>query len=257
MSKILKSIFEVRNEGYKKRLTILGMNFRFSAMSKSREIYLQTRLANAVFNLHSHTFPKYKGVNKGKDIVIVATGPSLSKYKPIEGAIHIGLNGAIEQNIADLDCLFVQDFTGKNSERAKAFVSYRAGVCEKFFGIVPYFEKSNIPEHIVAEAGAKQYYATEEGFNLDISTSELPALGSVAFAALSFALWTQPKRIYLVGCDCTHGYFNATPNLSRALKFSLKGWFDFKKFALIHYPDVEIISLNPVGLKGLFTDIDQ
>jgi len=28
-----------------------------------------------------------------------------------------------------------------------------------------------------------------------------------------------------------------------------------KKFAALHYPDTEIISVNPVGLKGMFHDM--
>lgn len=28
-----------------------------------------------------------------------------------------------------------------------------------------------------------------------------------------------------------------------------------KTFAEVHYPDIEIISLNPVGLKGIFKDM--
>ncbi len=30
---------------------------------------------------------------------------------------------------------------------------------------------------------------------------------------------------------------------------------EMKRFAQIHYPETEIISINPVGLKGMFKDI--
>ena len=35
----------------------------------------------------------------------------------------------------------------------------------------------------------------------------------------------------------------------------IDGYVRLKEFAEIYYPDVEIISVNPVGLKGLFADI--
>ena len=35
----------------------------------------------------------------------------------------------------------------------------------------------------------------------------------------------------------------------------LTGYKKLKKFIDIYYPDIEIISVNPVGLKGLFKDV--
>ena len=34
----------------------------------------------------------------------------------------------------------------------------------------------------------------------------------------------------------------------------IQKWMDLKAFAKAFYPDVEIISVNPVGLKGIFKD---
>lgn len=254
ISSLLKFVFEIRNVGFRKRVTFFGMHFYFSAIPLSRQIFLQARLANQVASVHKKTFEPYRGIYANKEIVIVATGQSLQKYTPIKDAIHIGVNGAIEQKKVALDYLFVQDFTGKNSQRAAAFIEYNKETCTKFFGIVAHFEKSNIPEFVVRDAAAKTYLASEEGFFTDLTKFELPALGSVSFAALAFALWTHPKRIYLVGCDCTSGYFNL-PDNSMRLKFSESPWLKAKKFADIHYPDCEIVSINPVGLKGIFKDV--
>ena len=33
------------------------------------------------------------------------------------------------------------------------------------------------------------------------------------------------------------------------------GWKKIKEYRDSKYPDIEIISVNPVGLKGLFTDV--
>lgn len=32
------------------------------------------------------------------------------------------------------------------------------------------------------------------------------------------------------------------------------GWQEIKQFSDRYYPDIEIISINPVGLKGLFKE---
>ena len=40
-------------------------------------------------------------------------------------------------------------------------------------------------------------------------------------------------------------------------KALLSKWKEIKEFADIYYPDTKIIVINPVGLKGVFTDIYQ
>lgn len=93
-------------------------------------------------------------------------------------------------------------------------------------------------------------------FAYDLCVEELYCKGSTVFAALQFALWTNPKRIYLVGCDCSNaGHFdNSNGNDMGVL---LEPYKKFKSFASTYYPETEIISVNPVGLRGLFKDLDQ
>ena len=40
-------------------------------------------------------------------------------------------------------------------------------------------------------------------------------------------------------------------------KSGIKNWKKLNFFANRYYPDTEIISINPVGLKGIFKDIYQ
>ena len=84
----------------------------------------------------------------------------------------------------------------------------------------------------------------------------LPDFTSVVFSAVGYALWTTPKKIYIVGADCSEGHasslkINYSSNLSRLIEY----WKELKNFASWYYPDIEIISVNPVGLKGLFKDV--
>lgn len=83
---------------------------------------------------------------------------------------------------------------------------------------------------------------------------------SIIFPALHFALYTRPKRVLLVGCDCSlDGHFDGTENGCASdqtmVPLWIGGYRELKGFAAVHYPDTEFISVNPVGLKGLFRDV--
>lgn len=218
---------------------------------------------NSVFITHQKTFLPYKNMFNGKEIAILATGPSLNHYVPIPNVIHIGVNRAYKFDKVDFDFLFIQDISGLKDEIAN-INQYGQGKCQKFYGDVLTMETCAIPESYLIKYGAKRYYTggMHTPFVRDISSCLLPDFGSVVFAALAFALYTNPKKIYLVGCDCSEdGYFDdnkksISPSLKGDLPNILQGWQNFKTFANHVYPDTEIVSVNPVVLKGLFQEIE-
>ena len=91
---------------------------------------------------------------------------------------------------------------------------------------------------------------------------------SIAFPALQFLLYTGVGKIYLVGCDCGGGASYLTSDVPWMTANTLtignftKGrdvvwhWREFAEFKNVMYPDVEIISVNPHGLKGMFEECD-
>lgn len=255
MKKILKKIFTSGGDGFYRYIKIFGIKIKFPKYNRHDEIYIQTRLANLVCSTHSKLFPQYRNKYVDRDIVVFATGPSAKNYKPIENAIHIGVNHCIAFDKISFDYLFIMDHSNNNVKFMDDIDNYRRNECVKFYGIMPYGETANIPQNHVLAANAQQFYVTKERFNVDITCTELPDFGSITFSALSFALWTQPKRIYIVGCDCSSGYFD-NKSEKKGIHPSY-GWRDFKRFVDIHYPKVEIISVNPVGLKGMFNDLYQ
>jgi hypothetical protein len=97
---------------------------------------------------------------------------------------------------------------------------------------------------------------------LDICNSPLSDFNSVIFPAVQFALWTYPKCIYIVGCDCSHNgkyesnHFHDTEEKEDFFPVveCVQGWKKIKEFQQTYYPDIEMISINPVFLKGLFKD---
>ena len=90
---------------------------------------------------------------------------------------------------------------------------------------------------------------------------------------MQFILYTNPSKIYLVGIDCSSaGHFNqkqdTTEEHAKRMKdrgedlfqwadLTQRFWYELKEFACQYYPGTEIISVNPVGLRGLFKDLDQ
>lgn len=77
---------------------------------------------------------------------------------------------------------------------------------------------------------------------------------SVAFPALHFAFYTCLKRIYFVGLDTSSGHFFDKSG-SYEVNSMMEGYHLLENFAQLYYSDVDVISVNLVGLKGLFTDV--
>ena len=223
--------------------------------------------ANVVAMTHQETFGPYKNIHFGEDIAIIATGPSLNKYKPLENVINIWMNKAFLNNKINLNYYFSQDYFANNSYINQ--ISENKNV-KKFFGqlsVTPFgckeinYGDAIMPESLILKHKAKKYFTyakwpiTPLFFNPDIDKSWLSDGGSVVFSAMQFALFTNPKRIYLVGCDCSSGYFDGKAGAD--VSHLVKSWKELKKFAETYYPETEIISVNPVGLKGLFKDLYQ
>lgn len=236
-------------------------------------IISENRALLSVYNLHSKVFPKFKYCNLAKTIVIVGCGPSANFYKYNPSFIHIGLNKAYKMSNINFEYLFFVD----SAHKENSFDEIINLNCTKFLGFhcnpefsycnsnILYNDKNKnfclIPEEHVIKNNAYRFYSNAHRNEIfyDIETSPLMDFGSVSFCAIHFALYTHPRKIYLVGCDCANnGYFNneKQPTWNNTmLNRTFYGYKKLKKFVNVYYPDIEIISVNPVGLKGLFRDV--
>jgi hypothetical protein len=213
--------------------------------------------------LHQQTFSKFKNIHRGQEIVLVATGPSAKDYKRIGHAIHIGVNRAFQIDNIDLHYLFIQDY-GMQPYMKKAN-QYRPEHCIKFYGLLDLEPGILIPESDAIEANAMRYRTDwsphcSYKFSHLIDSEPLGDFESVSFSAMQFALWTNPRIIYLVGCDCTsQGHFDGLPSRYESshqygAPSFVPRWKQLKEFAQLYYPETEIKSINPVGLKGIFNE---
>ena len=227
--------------------------------------------------MHSRVFAKYRNINSGKDVVIVAGGPSMEKYVPIENAIHIAVNLAVNRKDIAYDYFFANDYSTCNegelydkNRNIKSMIS--------FFGIGPYENIGSAYSQLRDENNIEFYFFDDclrysmswvhdldvgkYTFPINLEVSPLKVYGTTMHAALQFALWTNPKRIYLVGADCTSnghaeglGYHKLKGSAQDDFSRLLLGWKKIADYIKNYYPQIEIVSVNPVGLKGLFKDI--
>ena len=247
-----------------------------SQLDKQKEDILRgvARL-NSIAFLHQKTFGEFKNCHQGKDIVIIGAGPTVSKFKPIPDCIYIGLNRACMLANIKFTYLFTIDKIGID----KLYPEFASVDCLKFVGDQNNGPAYQIPESEIAKMGNVRRYKTEVGlyssshFTPDIATEPLGNFNTVSLHAMQFALFTNPRRIYIVGIDCTsNGHFDEKKESVRIFHQRIKArgennetqanqsvefWHQLKKFADIYYPETEIVSVNPVGLRGLFKDLDQ
>lgn len=226
------------------------------------EVYDRVAEQNEVCAVNTETFKSFENCNYGKDIVIVATGPTLTYYHPVENVIHIGMNTAWKRRDIPFDYFFIQDGNKKNKgkEILENLIKYMD--CPIFIGRYLrrcQWNRNEFSVQYQKEKHIKRYFVMPslvENIYQNICFHPLMDFYSVVFPVLHFALYTYPKKIYLVGCDVSdNGHFDSQRNLeSWNLPRMKYGYARVKEFAEQYYPETEIISINPVGLKGLFRD---
>lgn len=262
IAQIKNKISEFRQSG---QITNWNMNY---LMKELFEIKTLTAGQIELADTHKKIFAEYRNAFRDKKVVIVATGPTLKYYKTIPDAIHIGLNFAWRNENILLDYLFTQDEKINRTIDAKIEDGFDRIKEKIFIGKYPYNDEwFRYSENYSLYKNVRRYFINrrniEQIIHQDICYYSLADFGSISFNALHFALFTYPKEVYLVGCDTSPtGHFydkktspqNASNNdmMTGNLKI---GYARMKVFAEQYYPDTEIISINPIGLKGLFKDI--
>lgn len=270
MSKTKRKFLGWRFDGDRKHFFLFWVpvysknNNKINIKSLNKEIEsIKTTYFPALAN-HPQVFEKMKGCHAGQDLVLVGTAPTLDLYQPIPGAIHMGVNRSIlDQRIA-FDYHICLDYPLIDH---KYLMEYRKETCRKLYGM-HHADSIMISESMLKEIGAERFYFeqysvfdTNKRFHVDIAHLPLRVGVSVISAAFQIALWCHPRRIYIVGCDCSNtGYTKAdTSKMVQWLPLESlkKEWERLANFARTMYPDIEIISINPIGLRGIFTDVSM
>lgn len=224
----------------------------------------------STYSLHQKSFAPYKDLYKGKTVVLCGSGPTIKHYKPIEGAVHVALNRAFTCKNIHFDYIFIQDSRSLSEKVIEELASYREGKCVKFIGTQNGNPVTEIAESYATDCKAFRYNTDGYAWNLggggkfikDISTRSIGNFNTIAFPAMQFILYTNPSKVYLVGCDSARvGHFDkieqteyTTNELDDIYAIIVEQWKKLKEFADFNYPLTQIISINPIGLKGIFVD---
>lgn len=218
---------------------------------------------------HPNVFMKYKNINKGKTLVLLGTGPTLDYYEPLKEAdINIGVNRAFMRADILLDYLFTAD---REEYIENMIFRYKGNNCKKFYPYIYRGMSKPIPNYFRDNENVESFYVLSHDYGVfghdlrderffifspDISVAPLKSYGTTMFSAFQFALWTHPAKIYIVGCDCSTGYSSAiNADTKDDYSYLINPWKKAKEFADEYYPDIEITSINPVGLIGVFKDV--
>lgn len=123
-------------------LTNMEANASQALQSKILE---QLCLSNELHDAHKAAFSEFKSCNRGKDVVIAGTGPTLSYYSQIPGIPHIGVNSSFLKENLKVDYYFVSHYKPEWHEKLKEY-SFT-----KFFYVGSKSRKSKdqIPEYII------------------------------------------------------------------------------------------------------------
>ena len=244
-------------------------------LKRKKQKYRERIVYNRIYALdvHKRNILPYMNKFTGRSIAIFGSGPTLKCYKPQdENLINIGVNNTYLNKEVEFDFLFAQEISSEID--MENFLDYRRGKCKKFLGIISdtmyeymkdYSKRYRVPSSkripikfysnpdVVAYI-LEELVATTLPYNIGYEPFG-DWHGSV-FSALQFALYTNPKRIYIVGNDCSVGHFTERQKNSRSnFTANIIMWKKMKEYIDEYYPDIEVISVNPVGLKGLFKDV--
>jgi hypothetical protein len=204
---------------------------------------------------------QFKNLHKGQSAIIFATGPTIKKYSTFEGSkecIKIGLNRIYDYPTIteDLDYYYYgSHYYTDNSHKQKI-----DEICSEYphiTSLASAFEegrshevigRGNITPERAIELGSIPFENNLTTFTNDVSVYS--TLGhSIVFPPLQHILYMGVSKIYLVGCDGGFTQGNQSGDIEL-----LHWWKEFSKFKEKYYSQVEIISINPVSLKGMFED---
>ncbi len=251
----------------KERVDFLTCEQKVRTNSLLRELSANY-LSQTIANQHQKIFPKYKNKEKGGTAVVVATGPTLAAYTPIKNAVHIGVNSTAKTNIPlkywfATDIIAIETFIDKLVKlKCNKFV----GICANPFSWKESYKASAlndhpriIPDSVIEKIHANKFYfkTNLREISRNIELEPFYNLCSCVFSAVTFAVYLGVKRIYLVGCDsANNGYFDDRKQTGDFKADNIvKDWHLFAESLKLFYPDIEIVSINPVGLRGLFKDV--
>ena len=211
--------------------------------------------------LNWNTFRPYRNKHKNDIATVCGTGETLTQYKVIDEALHIGCNSCVYYDKLNFDYLFFQDCAWGSKELKNKIQKYNVK-SQKFIGTFIGDHGFGCSQKFAIESDALWYdtqgpmWGHPKGnFQKDIDKHHFGDAGvSTIFICMQFALFAGFKEINIVGCDISGSKHFHKQNRKSNLEYLKKSWALFRSFVDTEYPNVQINVINPIGLKGFFYD---
>jgi len=217
----------------------------------------------------NNRFSTYKNINIGRTAVVFGSGPTLnlfdSKIIPEKDALFVGVNSLVFKKDITLDYYFcghdsarephhLHHITLENTLKEQIISSK---INRQIF-CATHVDGRQHPLHFdfkdVVDMNAIPY-SIHTGKGLQTIKKEIHENDlynhSIVFSALQFILYTGVEKIYLVGCDGGGGFSFLHPGKVWRDRIDWC-WQEFSEFIKKEYDNVEVVSINPRLLEGLF-----
>lgn len=222
-----------------------------------------------IARVHPATFLPLKNRLQGQHVAVLGCGPSLRVAPGIRQSRTIACNRAANYLLdhgVHTAYLFAQDNHGTEGY-LEELLPRLPQECIVMLGtyLAPDLGPDiRIAEHVRADPRVRSY-ATGYGLGTaphpDLDAFPLVDFCTIVHPALHFALYTGAERIYLLGCDTdSSGYFDPErkqdTHMMDHLTPSIKlGYAVLRALQQCNWPRSRIISVNPVGLRGMFDEV--
>jgi hypothetical protein len=203
-------------------------------------------------------FENFRNKHLGETVFFFGSGPTLRKFdlSHAKNAKRVGVNETIFFD-SNLDYFFTGDAADpKFYSKIDEFNKFEAKL-GKFVG-VDQRDDLNIPKRIPGSVHNSLHYHTKlrAEFTTDPTVEDVARWGSISFDVMQILPFMGFRKIYLVGHDCDYSdgtfytKFGSGPGERDKL---LDHWKKIKIFLDKSYPDLEVLSVNPVALT-IFRD---
>jgi hypothetical protein len=200
----------------------------------------------------NYPFIPFKGRHEGEDAILYGTGPSLNDYDYLEDdglRVRVGLNSFIAEG-RPLDYYFFGHMDKRSSEYLQNVKDFK-GVKFGFTSVDGMGTGTWLDSRQALSLGALPYHlSTGLTYHDDITANPLVD-HAINFSALQFLVHTGVRKIHLVGCDASSILSHKSPEVdtNRDVGVMVSVWNEFAAFVRDR---VEVVSVNPVGLKDMF-----
>lgn len=214
-------------------------------------------------SIHPKVFLPLRDTLTGRHLALLASGPTLQQAPRIDGCLTAACNNSYTfLGEAGPDYYFASDFRVHGyiesalralPESCRIFLGYSIGPLDN--------PDLVIPLHLRDDPRVRAFcdYASPIP-RLELELYPVFHFSTVVHCMLHIALYMNPDVIYLLGCDSVPtGYFDARDNAIQKSRMNTDrikhGYLQLQMLQRHQRPHIRIVSVNPIGLRGVFEDV--